>query len=67
MAYLMRDAKGKDILSGMMQGRQARRQLAHMSQSKQAQLQQSDRPRPTPKKSVSQRRFRLPFFNRDAA
>jgi hypothetical protein len=67
MAYLMRDAKGKDILSGMMQGRQARRQLAHMSQSRQAQLQQAERARPTAKKPANQRRFRLPFFNRDAA
>ena len=70
MAYLLRDEKGKDLLGGMMQGRQARRQLAHMSRARQEQLRQPERAPAAPAKkkaTANGRRWRLPFFNRDAA
>jgi len=61
MAYLIRDSKGKALLGGMMQNRQARRQLGHLSQSRQQQLSTAPKkPAPTKKKSGG-RRWRLPW------
>ena len=61
MAYLIRDSKGKALLGGMMQNRQARRQLGHLSQSRQQQLSTAPK-RPVPaKKKSGGRRWRLPW------